>query len=199
MSRQRVDSVTRQEQILDAALEIAARRGLKGLNMTEIAARVGVVPSALYRHFDGREALLDGIVDRTRRNLEANLDRAARSGGSPASRLRLLLELHLDLLRREPAIPVILLSEEVILGEGPRRDRLRETVRRYRQAVTELARQALEKVDDGRAALAAFALVGLAQATAVSALVTGEGGDAERALELWDLMAPLLFGAPAGA
>ena len=191
MSRQRVDSVTRQEQILDAALEIAARRGLKGLNMTEIAARVGVVPSALYRHFDGREALLDGIVDRTRRNLEANLDRA--------SRLRLLLKLHLDLLRREPAIPVILLSEEVILGEGPRRDRLRETVRRYRQAVTELARQALEKVDDGRAALAAFALVGLAQATAVSALVTGEGGDAERALELWDLMAPLLFGAPAGA
>ncbi|MDD4365722.1 MAG: TetR/AcrR family transcriptional regulator [Synergistales bacterium] len=185
---------------MDAALEIAAERGLKGLNMTEIAVRVGVVPSALYRHFEGREAVIDGIVDRTRRTLQANLERARHSGGNAREQLRLLLQLHLNLLRDHPAIPVVLLSEEVALGDRNRRERLGETVRLYRQAVTELAREALENEDEGRAALAAFALVGLAQATAVSALITGENsGGSGWALELWDLMVPLLFGAPSGA
>ena len=44
----------RQEQILDTTLEIISEKGLAGVNTSEIAQRVGIVPSALYRHFENK-------------------------------------------------------------------------------------------------------------------------------------------------
>ncbi|NLD05703.1 MAG: helix-turn-helix transcriptional regulator, partial [Synergistaceae bacterium] len=59
MARSRVSSTVRQKQILDITLEIIAEKGLGGVNLSEIAQRVGIVPSALYRHFENKEALID--------------------------------------------------------------------------------------------------------------------------------------------
>lgn len=55
----------RQEQILDTTLEIIAEKGLAGVNTSEIAQRIGIVPSALYRHFENKDALIDALLDRT--------------------------------------------------------------------------------------------------------------------------------------
>jgi AcrR family transcriptional regulator len=50
--------------ILDAALGLAAERGLEAVTMHAVAQRLGVTPMALYRHVDGKQALLDGLVER---------------------------------------------------------------------------------------------------------------------------------------
>ena len=50
--------------ILDAALGLAGEHGLDAVSMHAIARRLGVTPMALYRHVDGKDALLDGLVER---------------------------------------------------------------------------------------------------------------------------------------
>ncbi len=50
--------------ILDAAMELADERGLEAVTMHAVAQRLGVTPMALYRHVDGKQALLDGLVER---------------------------------------------------------------------------------------------------------------------------------------
>ncbi len=50
--------------ILDAAMELADERGLEAVTMHAVAQRLGVTPMALYRHMDGKQALLDGLVER---------------------------------------------------------------------------------------------------------------------------------------
>ena len=52
------------ERLLEAALVIFARDGYAGTNIKDIAESVGIVKSALYRHFDSKEAIWDAVIDR---------------------------------------------------------------------------------------------------------------------------------------
>jgi AcrR family transcriptional regulator len=52
----------RRGEILDAALSVFAEKGYEAGTMREIALRVGVTEPALYRHYAGKEALLEGLI-----------------------------------------------------------------------------------------------------------------------------------------
>jgi AcrR family transcriptional regulator len=50
--------------VIDAAMQFADESGLEAVTMHAVAQRLGVTPMALYRHVDGKQALLDGMVER---------------------------------------------------------------------------------------------------------------------------------------
>ena len=51
------------EKILDAALNLFSENGYAGTNIQSIADSVGIVKSALYRHFDSKEAIWKALID----------------------------------------------------------------------------------------------------------------------------------------
>lgn len=59
--RQRAQTVT---EILDAALAQMERDGVAALNLTEVAARVGLAQPSLYRYFPSRAAVYDALFAR---------------------------------------------------------------------------------------------------------------------------------------
>lgn len=54
------------ERIIETALELFAQKGYLGTSMSDIAKRLGFTKAALYRHFAGKQEILDRIVDRMR-------------------------------------------------------------------------------------------------------------------------------------
>ncbi len=50
--------------LVDAALDLAAERGVAGVSLREVARRVGVSSGAPYRHFPTRQALLSAAAQR---------------------------------------------------------------------------------------------------------------------------------------
>ena len=44
--------------LVDACLKLIEERGPTGFTLSEAAREAGVTPAAVYRHFDGREALI---------------------------------------------------------------------------------------------------------------------------------------------
>jgi TetR/AcrR family transcriptional regulator, tetracycline repressor protein len=58
------------EEIVDAAMQITRRDGLSGLTMRSLAEALGVAPSALYRHIDGRDALVAMVGDAVLNQIE---------------------------------------------------------------------------------------------------------------------------------
>jgi AcrR family transcriptional regulator len=48
--------------ILAAARKAFEREGLEGLSLRDIAAKVGITPMAIYRHFESKQALVDALV-----------------------------------------------------------------------------------------------------------------------------------------
>lgn len=58
------------DQIVDTALAMIEHSGESGLAMRPLAARLGVTPMALYRHFADRDALLVALVERVSEEIE---------------------------------------------------------------------------------------------------------------------------------
>ncbi|MET9628509.1 TetR/AcrR family transcriptional regulator [Lentzea sp. NPDC006480] len=71
--RRRVD--TRRE-ILDAAVEVMAERGVAGLSLSEVARRVGIKQPSLYKHFASLHAVYDEVF---REGAERQLEAVARA------------------------------------------------------------------------------------------------------------------------
>ncbi len=51
------------ERILEGALESFAENGYNGTNLRDLAASLGLSKSALYRHFDSKEAIRNAVID----------------------------------------------------------------------------------------------------------------------------------------
>ena len=55
---------TTKSKILDEALVMFAENGYKGTNLRELAARLGLSKSALYKHYTSKEAIWNALLDR---------------------------------------------------------------------------------------------------------------------------------------
>ena len=62
------------ERILETALELFAQRGYLGTSMSDIAQRLGLTKAALYKHYTGKQEILDQIAARMN---EMDYERAA--------------------------------------------------------------------------------------------------------------------------
>lgn len=61
-TRQRRAVRTRQA-IIDAARELITERGAYGLSLREIARRIEYSPAGLYEYFDGKEAIIQAVIE----------------------------------------------------------------------------------------------------------------------------------------
>ena len=52
------------KRILEVALELFAEKGYLGTSMSDIANRLGITKGALYKHYAGKQKILDSIVER---------------------------------------------------------------------------------------------------------------------------------------
>jgi AcrR family transcriptional regulator len=125
----------RQEQIAQAALALIARRGLNHLNIGALASEVGVVPSAIYRHYHGKDEVLNSVLDLISKSLLANVEAARQATPDSLERLHLLLMRHVQLIRHHAGIPRVLFSEQIFAGNSGRRRRVHQTIQGYLQKI----------------------------------------------------------------
>jgi len=84
-----------QERVVAEALAIIAADGAQALSMRALAARLGVVPGALYRHVRGKEQLHDLVLDAVLGEVDCQADSSApwtTQVATLAHRLRAVLE-----------------------------------------------------------------------------------------------------------
>lgn len=72
----------RRRQILEAAYACFARQGFHATSMQEIADEAGLSAGALYRYFDGKEALIEGLAGWGREQKRMVLEGLTAGGGA---------------------------------------------------------------------------------------------------------------------
>ena len=90
------------EALIEAARRFIAERGVGGFTLVDAARLVGVTPAALYRHFRGREALLEEVAGRGFADLAERLSRVLTSKGTPLERFTRMGEAYLAFAEEEP-------------------------------------------------------------------------------------------------
>jgi AcrR family transcriptional regulator len=138
MSAEKLKTAVRQEQIAQAALHLIGRRGLKGLSVGGLARSVGLVPSAIYRHFPSKDHVIGLVLDLIRARLLENARAVNQETTDPLEALRLLLMRHVKLVRENEAIPLVIFSEQVYAGRPERRARMYQVFKEYLGSVREL-------------------------------------------------------------
>ena len=79
-------------------------KGHESLSIRDLASRIGVSPSASYRHFKSRSALLLELANEGFERLHAAYLRAAALEASPGVRLRAACKAYLDLAQERPGL-----------------------------------------------------------------------------------------------
>lgn len=131
----------RQEQIIHAALALIAEKGLKQLAVAPLARRVGLVPSAIYRHFKGKDEIIDGVLNFVEQGLISNVDAVSAKTQDSVERLRLLLAKHAQFIRENRAIPRVIFSEEVYGASHNHKAKVALLINRYLARIEAIIRQ----------------------------------------------------------
>ena len=141
MAAEKRSREARREQIAEAALEVIARHGTRSLSVGAVARRIGIVPSAIYRHFHGKEEILSAAIGRMGERLLENAGRAAAVEGGTIPRLRKLLRDHVRAIREGYAGPRIVFAEGIDGGGVSHRMEVYHVIRRYLDRVAGILRQ----------------------------------------------------------
>jgi TetR/AcrR family transcriptional regulator len=96
--------------ILDAALEIAAERGISGTTMDDVAERAGVAKGSLYYNFASKDKLFEGLLGEGMAALTEVL-REARTGLEGWSAIEALVTTLLGSIARNTALAKIIAGD----------------------------------------------------------------------------------------
>ncbi len=131
MSAQKVDTEIRQEQIVQAALDLVGSHGIQALSIASVAERVGLVPSGIYRHFKSKDDLLSAMLDIIGKRLSKNIALVRQESPGVLERLRMLVMREIRLLLENKAIPHIVFSESIFSDSIERKSKIRTIITGY--------------------------------------------------------------------
>ncbi len=77
--------------IFERAVDLFLEKGFRGTSMNQIAQACGVSKPALYHYFRNKSHLLETLYDLVTREFFENMERLARTSGSPLERMRKLV------------------------------------------------------------------------------------------------------------
>ncbi len=104
-------------ELLDAATDLMAEHGdIAKVSLRAIAARAGVSPTAVYRHFDDHESLLRAAVDDCWEQFETVLAEAALSSDDPFESFRRSGDAYVRFATERPGQYYVLFSNRIDLA-----------------------------------------------------------------------------------
>lgn len=107
----RLSAEARREEIVSAALELAARRGPETTTTEDMAEAVGLTQGAIFRHFPTKDAIWLAVIEWVRGQVMRIVDDAAARGSDPFDSLEKIFHAHIAFIARHPGIPRLLFSE----------------------------------------------------------------------------------------
>ena len=125
------DTKTRQAEIVNSAIAIIGELGASGLTTARLAERLGMSESNLYRHFNGKEAILSAVIDEIGVLVMDNAALIAREKIPPEEKLMLIMASHANEVEQQNGLPRLVFSEDLHVRYPSLRDKLMERIGGY--------------------------------------------------------------------
>lgn len=142
---QRLSSVERRNQIINATLDIISERGFGNLTTAEIAARVGVSEGAIFKHFSTKTEILQEVLIFIREVLLRTAGSIAGDDISAAAKLEKILRAQFQFFSKYPGVPKIIFSEQVHLSDEGLRNILFTTVKSYSKIIHDIILEGMQE------------------------------------------------------
>lgn len=161
----RVRDPGRRDKILQAAIELIARRGYHAVSLADIGAAAGIVGSGIYRHFTSKSAILVALLDQVMDRLLENTASVVASGRDDAQVLAALVADQVAFAVHDRYLVRLYQREVHTLPEADRR-RLRRLQRHYIEEWVHVLAGLRPELTDGQARAMVHAAIGAIQSGA---------------------------------
>lgn len=167
-----MDRKPTKERILDSALTLFAEKGYDGVGVDLIAENAGIKGPSLYRHFKGKEDILNSLIRKVEDYYEANFGSVNRPGKPPSS-MDELITMSIKRIQFTLHDPVIKKVRRILTMEQFRNHHIALLATRYNiDSVQELYQGVFQTMmDDGIMKKGDPALLSMSFAAPVSLLI----------------------------
>lgn len=121
---------TTKDKILDEALILFAENGYNGTNLRDLAARLGLSKSALYKHYESKEAIWNALLDRMTDYYEERFGSTKHLPSLPKS-LEELFVMSMKMLEFTVYDERVILTRKLLLTEQFRDERVCKLATQY--------------------------------------------------------------------
>jgi TetR/AcrR family transcriptional regulator len=134
----------RRTEIILAALDVAAERGLVATTTQAIASRVGIGQSTVFRHYNSRDEIFAGAIDWIGSQLMVSLEPYFSSSEPADVRLRGMIHKQLEFVSNNKGLPRILFSDSLHIGQPLLKQNVQRVMRNYSSRVIQLIQEGIE-------------------------------------------------------
>ena len=135
MNTNKLDTKTRQKQILDASLNLIKEGGIQNLTMKRISQKVGISEQAIYRHYRSKQDILCTIINHFNSHFESVFD-SVKKIDAIEERIQAFLEGHLNYFQANPATAAVIFSEEIFQFDSTLAKKVNNLVERRIRVIT---------------------------------------------------------------
>ena len=139
------DEELKKKEIIQACLRIVDKYGIKGATIKKIAAEVGVVESALYRHFSSKKDIFLKILKETSKVFESIINDVEKLDVGALKKLELILKKQLEFLRSYPGLIRIVYSDEIYMRDNILLDKLDKFLNKLIAKIEKIIKQGVEQ------------------------------------------------------
>ena len=118
------------EKILDAALMLFAENGYDGTSVEQIAGIVGIKAPSLYKHYKGKEDILNALIDSAEERYEVMFGSEKNIGKVPQSREE-FIKVTMERISFTMRDPIIRKTRMLLVQEQFRNERISEVTTRH--------------------------------------------------------------------
>jgi len=106
----------RKEEIVQAALEVIGKKGVRALTISAIAETAGMSEANLYRHFSGKDEIFAALADFIGSVVMGKAATIAGGSRTPLEKLETIFFSHIAIIAGHPGIPRFVFSDDLLLG-----------------------------------------------------------------------------------
>ena len=107
----KMDLSKRQSEIIHAAIKLIGEGGIQALTIKNLSAEIGVVESALYRHFKSKTDVISALLDYLESIMASHFEGIKDMETSPFEKIEKLIQSQLQLFNETPSYAIVILSD----------------------------------------------------------------------------------------
>lgn len=186
----------RKEEIVQAALAVVGKKGVRALTIAAIAEAAGMSEANIYRHFSGKEAIFSALADFIGSSVMGKAATIAAGSRRPLEKLETIFFSHIAIIAEHPGVPRFVFSEDLYLGHPDLAKTLANRIGSYVETVSGVIAAGIHEGELKQHISpreTALTLLGMIQFTALRCTVGGMACDITiEARKLWNNFADLI-------
>ena len=166
----------RREATIKAVIDLSATQNPSEITTAAIAKHMKLTQGALFRHFSGKAAIWESVMDWVAKRLAARVELAAQRAISSLEALEAIFLAHIDFVISHPGVPRMMFGELQRAEDSSAKKMVRLFIRRYEQrlcALIEQGKKSGEFAGDVETAAVATLFVGAIQGLVIQSMLDG--------------------------